>query len=151
MCKEDDSPPAAAPISSSARKRTIKQHLRAKQNRIRGITTTPTEIGADGLHLKEVLDENPDTKFGFVIYRCAYDSQEKWDRFVSHLTEQTFLNLREEGAEELFWRIDWCVQKDAKGLKNASVEKVRRRFKKWVKEHGDGSDWPRYQACVKVD
>ncbi|KAF9734471.1 hypothetical protein PMIN01_07374 [Paraphaeosphaeria minitans] len=112
------------------------------------------EIGQDVESIDEVLQSNPNLKFGFVIYRCcAYDDQEKWDRFMKKLRRRTRLNLRDENAEHLYDRIDWCVQEDVE-LAKCSEAKIRRRFKKWIKESGEQQYWlptSRFLACVMVD
>jgi hypothetical protein len=88
--------------------------------------TKANEVGQDVERINEVLQANLKLKFGFVIYRCcAYDDQEKWDRFMKKLRRRTRLNLREENAEHLYDRIDWCVQEDPE-LAKCSEAKVRR-------------------------
>ncbi|KAK7187972.1 hypothetical protein PSPO01_06174 [Paraphaeosphaeria sporulosa] len=120
------------------------------------VTSRPQakEIGQDVERIDEVLRNKPNLKIGFVIYRCcAYDNQEKWDRFMKKLRRRTRLNLRDENAEHLYERIDWCVQEDVE-LAECSVAKVRRRFKKWIEESGEEQYWlptSRFLACVMVD
>lgn len=64
----------------------------------------------DDLHqVCEVLKRNPHLKWGFVIYRCTYDSDNEWSRFMNHLNTRVRLNLEEDGAAELFDRLDWTV------------------------------------------
>lgn len=82
--------------------------------------------GQDVEHISEVLKDNPNLKFGFVVYRCcAYNDQEKWDRFFKKLRRRTRLNLQDENAEYLYNRIDWCVQEDPELAKCTEAE-VRR-------------------------
>jgi hypothetical protein len=127
------------------------------------------EVGLDCIDIKEVLEDNPGLKFGFVFYRCTYSKQADWDRFMKRLNERTRLNLRDEGVEHLFDRIDWCVQDDPE-LFHASAANVRkyapkslsysavltwsRRFKKWIEKSGESKHWlatARFMACVMVD
>jgi hypothetical protein len=107
------------------------------------------EVGLDCIEIIEFLEDNPGLKFGFVICRCTYSKQADWDRFMKRPNERTRLNLRDEGVEHLFDRIDWCVQEDPE-LSHASAANVRkyapksfsysavltwsRRFKKWIEE-----------------
>lgn len=58
--------------------------------------------------VREALQRNADLEWGFVIYRCTYDNDEDWARFVD-LNTRVRLNLKEENARELLNRIDWAV------------------------------------------
>ena len=77
--------------------------------------------------IREVLQRNPDLKWGFVIYRCTYDDDEKWARFMDHVNTRVRLNLEEEdeGAGNLAERIDWDVQEDREALADAGPSRVR--------------------------
>lgn len=79
----------------------------------------------DLARIKQVLEEDPSLRWGFVIYRCTYGNDKAWDRFMKRLNKRTRLNLEEEGAGHLFERIDWCVQDDVR-LSKASASDVRR-------------------------
>ncbi|KAI8939243.1 hypothetical protein NX059_005069 [Plenodomus lindquistii] len=80
----------------------------------------------DPEHVREVLQRNPSLKWGFVIYRCTYEDDEQWNRFMHHLNTRVRLNLEDDGAEELFERIDWDVQENRKVLDGATPGEVRR-------------------------
>jgi hypothetical protein len=43
------------------------------------------EVGLNCIDIKEVLEDNPGLKFGFVICRCTYSKQAGWDRFMKRL------------------------------------------------------------------
>lgn len=75
--------------------------------------------------IREVLERNPDLRWGFIIFRCTYDDDEKWDRFLEFLNTRVRLNLQDEGGEELFNRIDWSVQEDEASLDGADSDTVR--------------------------
>lgn len=76
-------------------------------------------------HVRDVLEGDEPLRWGFLIYRCSYDDDEKWQRFMDHLNTRVRLNLREEGAEDLFDRIDWAVQEDEQELEGAPSSTVR--------------------------
>lgn len=60
--------------------------------------------------MRKILAEDPNIKYGFVVFRCVYGNDKAWAKFMWHLNERVRRALKEEGAEELFERIDWCVQ-----------------------------------------
>ena len=60
-----------------------------------------------------------------MIYRCTYDDEEKWQRFMDHLNTRVRLDLQDEGAEDLFDRIDWAIQEDEEELEGAASSTVR--------------------------
>ena len=77
-------------------------------------------------NVREVLQRNPALRWGFVIYCCTYDDEEKWVRFMNHLNTRVRLNLVEDGSGYLFDRIDWAVQEDRLTLDDAGPSRVRR-------------------------
>lgn len=79
----------------------------------------------DLTRIREVLEQNADLRWGFVIYRCTYDDNEKWARFIEFLNTRVRLNLQDEGGENLFERIDWAVQEDRESLDGAGPVAVR--------------------------
>jgi hypothetical protein len=74
--------------------------------------------------IRRSLDENPESKWGFVIYRTTYADETEWKRFMDHINTRTRLKLEKEGLGDLFSRIDWCVQEDP-ALENSRVDQVR--------------------------
>lgn len=34
----------------------------------------------DCKHVRELLEKDPESKWGFVVYRCTYDDDAAWDR-----------------------------------------------------------------------
>jgi hypothetical protein len=75
--------------------------------------------------IRKVLQRNPDLKWGFVIYRCTYDDDQKWARFMDYLNTRVRLNLEEDSAGYLAKRIDWAVQEDREALEGAGSSRVR--------------------------
>ncbi|KAF4550403.1 Hypothetical protein D9617_17g046710 [Elsinoe fawcettii] len=106
--------------------------------------------------------------WGFIIYRCAYKSDEEWSRFLQVLNDNVRESLEAEDEEflDLMDSLDWDVQNDPE-LENASKGEVRRsayalvnrpypkliiyrRFQRWATEHSDLSS-PRSNFCIMVD
>ena len=79
----------------------------------------------DLAHTRNILERNPGLKWGFVIYRCTYQSDSDWARFMDLLNTRVRLNLEEEGGLDLLDRLDWCVQDDREILDDASSGQVR--------------------------
>jgi len=75
--------------------------------------------------IREDLERYPDAKYGFVVYRCTYGDDKKWDRFMEYLNAQARARLEEEEVGYLWERLDWNVQQDP-SLDEANEEEVRR-------------------------
>jgi hypothetical protein len=58
------------------------------------------------------LRAHPDTKWGFVVYRCTYGDDPAWDRMMNRLNTQALSNLTSCNAADLFPAIDWAVQEN---------------------------------------
>jgi hypothetical protein len=74
---------------------------------------------------RNILKRNQDLRWGFVIYRCTYESDSDWARFMDLLNTRVRVNLEEESSLDLFDRLDWCVQDDRDVLDGASTGQVR--------------------------
>lgn len=111
---EDEAASEINPKSKTETRSTTKSKPKAKAD----------PIGQDVEGINQILQDNPNLKFGFVVYRCcAYSKPEKWDRFMKKLRRRTRLNLRGDNAEHLYDRIDWCVQEDP-ALETCDEEKL---------------------------
>ena len=78
--------------------------------------------------LEDMLDDLlafPERKFRFILYRCAYNDDEKWSRFMLHLNIHTRTRLKEAGVGELFEKLDWNIQESLEldGANDAAVRK----------------------------
>ncbi|KAK2059003.1 hypothetical protein LY76DRAFT_512970 [Colletotrichum caudatum] len=103
-------------------------------------------------------------KWGFVIYRCTYDDDELWSRYLAQLKEFYHSHLAENRRAELLEQyLDWVVIEDRPTLDNASRPDIRRRFNQWVLEQDVPKlpvslltyrlpiQLPRFQYCIYVD
>lgn len=61
-----------------------------------------------------------------MIYRCTYDNDKDWARFLKHLNTRAWLNLEEDDAGELFERIDWTVQEEREALDGVGPSTLRK-------------------------
>ncbi|KAE9573282.1 hypothetical protein CGMCC3_g10646 [Colletotrichum fructicola] len=103
-------------------------------------------------------------KWGFVIYRCTYDDDELWNRYLAQLKSFCHNQLVEyQRAELLEQYLDWVVIEDRATLNNASRVEVRKHFNQWVSEQNVPMfptkaylnifpiQMPRFRYCLYVD
>ncbi|GKT64089.1 hypothetical protein ColTof4_04365 [Colletotrichum tofieldiae] len=103
-------------------------------------------------------------KWGFVIYRCTYDDDELWNRYLAQLKSFCHDELVEERRAELLEQyLDWVVIEDRATLDNASRFEVRKHFNQWLsgqniptfpaKAYTNTSpiELPRFRYCLYVD
>jgi hypothetical protein len=115
-------------------------------------------------NIQEDIQYHKHQKWGFLIYRCDYASDELWNKFLSNL--QTMLDfsltLPVYKAENLREPLEMTLIDDNEKLDGASIEQVRDIFTEWVRsdearlEMGEGAPcgaftYPRYTYCVHVD
>jgi hypothetical protein len=68
---------------------------------------------------------NPDSKLGFIVYRCTYTSDDDWRRFMEFLDKTVHQSLVGAELEDVLDRLEWNVQEDV-SLEEASFDTVRR-------------------------
>jgi hypothetical protein len=73
-------------------------------------------------------------QWGFVIYRCMYTSQQKWDTFLSLLQNETQQFLRNDNDKDLLDTLVWTVVEDKKSLDGVDYKEARKIHDKWVGE-----------------
>jgi hypothetical protein len=81
--------------------------------------------------LQELSPPEKAKEWGFVIYRCTYKSQEKWDTFMSIMQELAKDFLKNEEDQDLWEKLTWTVIEDPK-LDGLSWLEVNTWFAKWV-------------------
>lgn len=74
--------------------------------------------------LRWELQQHPDEKFGFIVYRCTYESDEEWNRFMAYLDTTVCGSLERAQLDDISDRIDWAVQ-ESEDLDGASIDVVR--------------------------
>ncbi|KAH8909868.1 hypothetical protein BR93DRAFT_965940 [Coniochaeta sp. PMI_546] len=100
--------------------------------------------------------------WGFVIFRCTYSSQEKWDKFLTLVKEDCHSYFEDRGMEDIYDKMLWTVIEDAQTLDGATIPDANRSFLEWVENEGKqemrGSVFPnntyyapRYSYFLYVD
>jgi hypothetical protein len=70
-------------------------------------------------------EDQPESKYGFIIYRCTYAHDAKWNRFIEYISTQARARLEEDGSSDVSKFLDWNVQEDKDVLEGADSTKVR--------------------------
>lgn len=74
--------------------------------------------------------------WGFVIVRCTYRSQEKWDKFVALAQGHACDYFEECQMPAVHERLRWTIIEDAAALEGANVLETSRRFDDWAHRPG---------------
>jgi molybdenum-dependent DNA-binding transcriptional regulator ModE len=82
--------------------------------------------------IRNSLDKYKLKQWGFVIFRCTYKSQEKWDQFIGLVKEHAHDYFEWRGMEDVYDRMAWTIVEDAEALEGASLVTTARRFVEWV-------------------
>ncbi|KAG8625193.1 hypothetical protein KVT40_006944 [Elsinoe batatas] len=90
-----------------------------------------------------------DGKWGFVVYRCTYGDNERWQAFMQRLNAYALEALKDSNAEDLMDTLDWDVQEDT-SYDEAQTSYIRQEFRKYVKTAGRLTE-ARSNYCVMVD
>lgn len=112
--------------------------------------------------IRNSLEKYKLKQWGFVIFRCTYNSQEKWDKFVTLAKEDAHNYFESTRTEDLYDKMAWTIIEDPETLDGASTVETSRRFREWVASEGrqeiqgtmfrdkfDSS--PRYYFFIHVD
>ncbi|KAF2824328.1 hypothetical protein CC86DRAFT_468473 [Ophiobolus disseminans] len=112
-------------------------------------------------HIQEDIQYHKHKKWGFLIYRCDYTSDEAWATFLSNLNWEIEEGLKILKAENLRDTMEMTPKEDKQTLDGATVDQVRNIFTDWVRsdearaEINDGPcgafTYPRHTYCVHVD
>lgn len=119
-------------------------------------------LGTEVETIRLALHEHKNKKWGFLIYRCGYQLDEKWARFYSILNWNVLESLELNKGTDLLPSFEMTVKEDRQHLDGASVDQVWEIFTAWVQ--GDEAKeelrdspydgpfvYPRYTYCVSVD
>ena len=111
--------------------------------------------------IRACIHDHRHKKWGFLIYRCDYSSDDVWAKFMSTVQFLVKSHLEVLKATDLLSSLEITVKEDQETLNGASVDQVRETFKNWVQ--GDGRkeelrdapysplQYTRYMYCVHVD
>lgn len=105
-------------------------------------------------------------KWGFRIYRCTYNDDAAWNRYITNLQHHVNEGLKANGSDYMLTPYhEWMIEEDRVSLDGVSKEVVRARFREWsearsVARDGPGADHElikviglvaRFEACVMID
>ena len=110
-------------------------------------------------NIERYLREDGHRTWGFVIYRCTYDSDDDWNKFMEHLRHQIRDALEFYNGLDIMDSLGLTVIDDRSILDDASTSFVREHFKQWAatapeQEQGVGIGpglSQRYRYCIQVD
>lgn len=104
---------------------------------IMNTTTLPTlpdpTDGLGGYGLPSTIRSIQNTGFrrwGFRIYRCKYDDEDAWNRYVGNLETKLRKGLEATGSDYMLTPYhEWTIVEDHEALDGASKADVRSRFR----------------------
>ena len=143
----------AAVTAANARLQAIGPEERSQRN----LTYHRRNSTAD--MIKRYLQEDGHQIWGFVIYRCTYESDVEWEKFMEHMVDAVRFALQVHNGLDLLDNLEMTVISDRWTLDHASTSVVREQFKRWVEtapqqEQGTGrgpARSQRYSYCIQVD
>lgn len=113
--------------------------------------------------IRDSLREYNLSQWGFVMFRCTYRSQEKWDRFIALIKGHARQYFEQCGMQTVYDRMQWTIIEDAAALDGADIVETSLRFEEWV-NRGPGrqemvgtkfphacDSFPRYTTFLHVD
>jgi hypothetical protein len=111
--------------------------------------------------IRKTVQEHKHKRWGFLIYRCDYTSDDAWTKFLSNVRHHMEAGLAVFKADDLRETLDITVKEDKATLDGATVDQVRDVFKNWVQSEEAKAEnnnepyaefqFPRYTYCVHVD
>jgi hypothetical protein len=122
----------------------------------RRIPNMPTRLNSAD-NIERYLQRDGHRKWGFVIYRCTYDSDANWQEFMARLYQQVAKTLQFYNGLDLMESLDLRVFDDPSLFDDASTSAVRDHFTEWAatasyQEQNTGpAQSQRYRYCIQVD
>jgi len=93
--------------------------------------------------LRENLKERALKKWGFVIYRCTYDSDEEWARLMQNLNARAREHLETYDGSDLLESLEFTIRDDKSVFDGVSIETCCDHFEAWVgSSEGRNSEQP---------
>lgn len=116
-------------------------------------------------HIERYLQADGHRTWGFVIYRCTYDSDDEWNEFMERLRYRIRQTLEFYNGLDLIDSLSLTVIEDREKLDDVEASVVREHFKTWAetalqREQGaqahmqsEFQAWEsqRYLYCIQVD
>jgi hypothetical protein len=118
-------------------------------------------------NIERCIQRDGHKTWGFVIYRCTYDSDEEWNEFMERLRYHIRRTLEFYNGLDLMDSLDLTVIEDREELDDVEASVVREHFRTWAetapqREQGqpqarirpnEREEWEsqRYLYCIQVD
>lgn len=113
-------------------------------------------------HIERYLQTDGHRIWGFIIYRCTYDSDDEWNEFMERLRYRIRKTLTFYNAVDLMDSLGFTVIEDRKKLDDVEASVISEHFKTWAEtapllEQGiaqsESQVWgsQRYLYCIQVD
>lgn len=110
-------------------------------------------------NVERQLQQDNHRVWGFVIYRCTYESETQWAEFMNRLNFYIEDTLRFDNALDMKSSLDYQVFEDAERFDKAHPSVIRESFSQWAetapqREQGEGKfagRSQRYDYCLHVD
>jgi hypothetical protein len=131
------------------------------------LNATMTTTCSANESIRNRLEADAGSKFGFTIYRCTYKSDARWHDFMTYHNAVVRASLAKADLSDCFDRLDWDVQENADyeemwnyearvyrlphGSARRPADSLCSMFKKWVasgEEHDDAL--ARYMGFICV-
>lgn len=113
--------------------------------------------------LQARLDEMRHVKWGFIFYRCTYEDESAWQRFMNIVRHRAKLDIHETGGTKAITSsLEISSREDESKFEGASINQIRQHFEDWVcdsdksilgEQGGDANIYPtaRYIYPIHVD
>jgi len=100
---------------------------------------TPTpDLSTTDLILTTMTNSHLDV-WGFVLVRCSYANETKWDAFLANIKANIFANERNASVasiRQLNEWLRWTIIEDREVLEGANMQVASTRFDEWVRTVG---------------
>jgi hypothetical protein len=85
------------------------------------------------VQLREHLHNQNLKSWGFVIYRCTYDDDVKWEKFIKHFKDEVHDSLKNTfKTPDLLETLTWTVKEDRELFEGATIAQLRKIGRQWV-------------------
>ena len=112
------------------------------------------------LRIRRGLENNFSRVWGYHIYRCTYEDDSRWARFLELWNEEIIQNLTKHDNLDLLSSMDMRIHEDKSTLDGAGADQVREEFRKWLASEDCAKEsegllatnyGTRYHKCIYID
>ncbi|KAK4992678.1 hypothetical protein LTR50_001013 [Elasticomyces elasticus] len=143
-------------LEALARARAHVNSLNPDRTQSRRTPNRSTQFN-DADNLERQMREDGHSIWGWIIYRCTYDSDEQWQAFLERFTYYVHATLVFHNGQDLESSLDIQVLQEREIFDGATPDVVRQYFKQWADvaselEQGRPAGLAqRYRYCLHVD